>query len=247
MTQRFKLLIEYDGTPFCGWQSQDEGCGVQDALIDAIEKFSAERVKVFGSGRTDTGVHACGQVAHIDLAKQTDAPTVQMALNFHLRPLPIAIIAVEAVGNDFDARFSAVRRHYLYRFIDRRSPLTLERERAWWVTTPLDIGAMHDGAQIFMGRHDFTTFRSVHCQSSSPLKSIDEISVTRQPDAVELKVSARSFLHHQIRSFAGVLKFAGEGKWTPQDIKNALEARNRRACAPVAPAQGLYFMQVDYA
>ena len=247
MTQRFKLVIEYDGTPFCGWQSQLEGCGVQDSLADAFEKFCGEKVIVFGAGRTDTGVHARGQVAHVDLEKATDAATLKKAVNQHLKPRPIAILSAEAVTDEFDARFSAIRRHYLYRFIDRRAPLTLDKGKACWSKAPLDADAMHEAAQTFLGQHDFTTFRSVHCQSQSPVKSIEAISVERQADCVELKVSARSFLHHQIRSFAGVLKLVGEGKWQQSDVAAALAACDRAACAPVAVPYGLYFMQVDYA
>ncbi|MGC6512663.1 MAG: tRNA pseudouridine(38-40) synthase TruA [Parvibaculales bacterium] len=247
MTQRYKLLIEYDGTPFCGWQSQSEGCGVQDALSGAFQKFCGEQVTVFGAGRTDTGVHARGQVGHVDLAKDTDAETVKKAVNQHLKPLPVAVLGVEAVTDDFDARFSAIRRHYLYRFLDRRAPLTLERDRACWVPVSLDVEAMHEAAQVFLGRHDFTTFRSVQCQSKSPVKSIEAIRVQRQGAHIDLTVSARSFLHHQIRSFAGALKLVGEGKWQASDVAEALAACERAACAPVAGPEGLYFMQVDYA
>lgn len=247
ISQRYKLLIEYDGTPFCGWQSQAEGCGVQDALSEAFEKFCGEQVTVFGAGRTDTGVHARGQVGHVDLVKPRDVETIKKAVNQHLKPLPIAILQVEAVDTEFDARFSAIRRHYLYRFIDRRAPLTLDQDRACWVPVSLDSEAMHEAAQVFLGQHDFTTFRSAHCQSQSPVKSIERISVQRRTDGIMLEVSARSFLHHQIRSFAGALKLVGEGKWQTSDVADALAACDRAACAPVATASGLYFMQVDYA
>ena len=247
MTQRFKLVIEYDGAPFCGWQSQAEKCGVQDALSKAVKGFCGEEVTVYGAGRTDTGVHACGQVAHVDIAKETDAATLKKALNYHLKPMPVAILDAQLVAADFDARFSACKRHYLYRFIDRAAPLTLEKGRAWWVPVALNHTQMHAAAQVFLGQHDFTTFRSVQCQSASPVKTIDEISVARQGAVIDLKVSARSFLHHQIRSFAGTLKFVGEGRWDSDDVAHALAACDRHACAPVAPPEGLYFMQVDYA
>lgn len=244
--QRYKLTIEYDGTPFVGWQKQDNGRGVQDAIADAVHRFCGERVTVAGAGRTDTGVHALGQVAHIDIARDTDANTVRDALNFHLKPEPVAIIAVQAVDNEFDARFSATRRHYLYRIINRRAPLTVDRHRAWQVAVPLDVTPMDEAAQLLVGQHDFTTFRAAQCQAASPVKTLDALDVRREADAIVITARARSFLHSQVRSFAGTLKAVGEGKMTPRDVQRALEARDRSRCAAVAPADGLYLMRVDY-
>jgi len=246
MTRRFKLLIEYDGTPFCGWQSQKAGGAVQDALTQAVAKFCGEKITIFGAGRTDSGVHAYGQVAHITLTKPTDSTTLQKALNQHLKPLPIAILAAEAVADDFDARFSAVKRHYLYRIITRQAPLVLEANRAWHVAVELDERAMADAGQVFVGKHDFTTFRSAKCQSASSEKTIDSLSVTQENELIEIRVAARSFLHHQVRSFVGALKWVGEGKWQMEDIKTALTARDRTICPPLAPACGLYLVRVEY-
>ncbi|MDD9798155.1 MAG: tRNA pseudouridine(38-40) synthase TruA [Alphaproteobacteria bacterium] len=246
MSQRFKLLIEYDGTPFCGWQSQKTGGAVQDALARAVVQFCGEKINIFGAGRTDSGVHAYGQVAHITLTKPTDSTIIQKALNQHLKPLPIAILAVEKVADDFDARFSAVKRHYLYRIITRQAPLVLEANRAWHVPVGLDARAMHDAGQVFIGKHDFTTFRSVKCQAASAEKTIDSLTVTQAGEVIEIRVAARSFLHHQVRSFVGALKIIGEGKWQIEDMKAALAARDRTACPPLAPACGLYLVKVDY-
>lgn len=246
MTQRFKLTIEYDGTPFVGWQKQDNGRGVQDAIAGAIEGFCGERVTVAGAGRTDTGVHALGQVAHIDLERETDADTVRDALNFHLKPEPISILQAEEVDAEFDARFSATRRHYLYRIVNRRAPLTVDRDRAWQVAVPLDAARMDEAAQMLVGHHDFTTFRASQCQAASPVKTLDALDVRREGEAIVITARARSFLHSQVRSFAGTLKSVGEGKMTVRDVKLALEARDRSLCGPVAPPDGLYLMQVDY-
>ena len=244
--QRWKLTIEYDGTPFVGWQSQANGRGVQDALADAVERFCGERVSVQGAGRTDAGVHALGQVAHVDIAKQADADTVRDALNHHLRPEPVAVLAALPVGPDFDARFSAVKRHYLYRIVNRRAPLTIDRSHAWLVHGPLDAEAMHRAGQALVGHHDFTTFRAAQCQAKSPEKTVDALTVRREGEDVVMTVSARSFLHNQVRSFIGTLKMVGEGKWTAHDVARALEARDRAACGPVAPPDGLHLMRVDY-
>lgn len=246
MTQRYKLTIEYDGTSFVGWQKQDNGRGVQDAIADAIHGFCSERVTVAGAGRTDTGVHALGQVAHIDLARETDADTVRDAINFHLKPEPVAILRAEEVSAEFDARFSATRRHYLYRIINRRAPLTVDRDRAWQVSVPLDAARMDEAAQMLVGNHDFTTFRASQCQAASPVKTLDALDVRREGEAIVIIARARSFLHSQVRSFAGTLKAVGEGKMTVRDVKLALEARDRSRCGPVAPPDGLYLMQVDY-
>lgn len=244
---RYKLTIEYDGTPFNGWQSQADGGAVQDALARAVEGFCGERVTVFGAGRTDSGVHALGQVAHIDIQKDAAPDTVRDALNYHLRGVPVAVLSAEEVSTAFDARFSAVRRHYFYRIVNRRAPLTVDKNKAWLVHVSLDADAMHSAAQALTGKHDFTTFRSAHCQSRSPVKTLDEVTVSRYGEDIEIICRARSFLHNQVRSIVGSLKLVGEGKWTKADMARALEAADRSACGPVAPPDGLYLFQVDYA
>lgn len=244
---RYKLLIEYDGSPFQGWQIQDTVLTVAGVLEAALEKLSGERVKVFGAGRTDAGVHARGQVAHIDLSKDWETYVIRDGMNAHLRPHPVAILSVEKVSEDFDARFSAVKRHYVYRILNRRSDLALDRNRFWRVTRPLDERKMHEAAQYLVGNHDFTTFRSTECQAKSPVKTLDVLNVTRNGEEVRIETSARSFLHNQVRSIAGSLEQVGEGRWTPADMKRALEARDRSACGLVAPPDGLYLMRVDYA
>ncbi len=243
---RYKLTIEYDGTPFVGWQVQDNGISVAGVIEEALAKFCGEPVKVWGAGRTDAGVHAFGQVAHIDLARDWDSDTVRDALNAQLRPHPVAVLAAEKVADDFDARHSAKARHYLYRIVNRRPDLVLDRERAWRVPKPLDVDAMHAGAQFLVGKHDFTTFRSAFCQAKSPLKTLDVLDVSRAGEEINIRASARSFLHHQVRSMAGSLQFVGEGRWQPSDMKKALDAKDRAACGPVAPACGLYLVRVDY-
>jgi tRNA pseudouridine38-40 synthase len=243
---RYKLTIEYDGTPFIGWQAQDNGVSVQSVLTDAIAAFAGERVSVAGAGRTDTGVHAQGQVAHVDLAKDWDADTVRDAINFHLRPQPIAVLTAEHAAADFDARFSAVKRHYLYRIVNRRADLTLERNRAWRVPRPLDSAAMHAAAQRLIGKHDFTTFRSTECQARSPVKTLDRFDVARDGEDIRIAASARSFLQHQVRSMVGSLVHVGEGKWSAADIAARLAARDRAACGQVAPPHGLYLLRVEY-
>ncbi|HSR76848.1 MAG TPA: tRNA pseudouridine(38-40) synthase TruA [Xanthobacteraceae bacterium] len=243
---RYKLLIEYDGTPFAGWQIQANGASVQGVLTAAIEAFCGERVHVQGAGRTDAGVHALGQVAHVDLAKDADPETVRDALNAHLRPHPIAILEAEIIAQDFDARFSATRRHYLYRIVNRRADLALERNRAWRIARPLDARAMQVAARLLVGRHDFTTFRAAECQSKSPLNTLERLDVERAGDELRVAAVARSFLHHQVRSMVGSLALVGEGKWQPDDVARALAARDRSACGPVAPPDGLYLVRVDY-
>jgi tRNA pseudouridine38-40 synthase len=243
---RYKLLIEYDGTPFVGWQMQASDPSVQGAVMAAVEGFCGERVKVQGAGRTDTGVHALGQVAHIDLAKDWDPDTVRDALTAHLRPQLIAVLAAEKVPDTFDARFSARQRHYLYRIVNRRPDLALERGRAWRVPCRLDDAAMAGAAQNLVGRHDFTTFRHVDCQAKSPVKTLDRLDVVRSGDEVRIIAGARSFLHSQVRSMVGSLVFVGLGRWTADDLAAARDARDRSACAPVAPPEGLYLVKVDY-
>jgi len=243
---RYKLLIEYDGTPFVGWQVQDAGLSVQGVLRTAIETFCGERVNVQGAGRTDAGVHALGQVGHVDLAKDWDTDTVRDALTAQLRPHPVAVLAAEKVPETFDARFSATRRHYLYRIVNRRADLTLARERAWRVPRVLDHAAMHAAAQRLVGKHDFTTFRNAECQAKSPVKTLDQLDVTRDGDEVRVIASARSFLHTQVRSMVGALVYVGEGRWSADDLSAVLAARDRTACAMVAPPEGLYLVRVEY-
>lgn len=243
---RYRITIEYDGTPFIGWQRQAEGVSIQGALETAISKFSGEAPGVRGAGRTDAGVHALGQVAHFDLEKTWEPGRIRDAMNFHLRPNPIGVLSAEQVDATFDARFSAVKRYYEYRLLTRRAPPILQRHRVWWTMHGLDAAAMHDAAQVFVGKHDFTTFRAAQCQAKSPVKTLDVFDVSRQGEEIVCRVSARSFLHHQVRSMVGSLKLVGEGKWRRADLAAALAAANREACGPVAPAAGLYLVDVDY-
>ena len=245
---RFRMTVEYDGTPYVGWQKQKNGHSVQSALETAILSLTKESVVVKGAGRTDSGVHARGQVVHVDLSRSWPPHRLRDALNAYLGMAreKVAIIGVQVVDDTFDARFSAVRRYYLYRIISRAGPLALDAKRAWWVTKDLDHEVMHAAAQTLVGKHDFTTFRSVHCQAKSPVRTLDMLDVTRTGDLIEIRATAQSFLHNQIRSLAGTLKLAGEGRMTPADVRAALDARDRKACGPVAPPEGLYFMKVDY-
>ena len=244
---RYRVIIEYDGTPFVGWQVQAAGVSVQGRLLEAIAKFCGEEASVRGAGRTDAGVHALGQVAHFDLARTWPTETVRAAVNFHLKPDPIAILDCEIAAADFDARFSAVARHYRYRILARPAPPMLDRDRVWWVPQPMNATAMREAAGLLVGRHDFTTFRAAGCQAKSPLKTLDRLSVASAGEEIVIKASARSFLHNQVRSMVGSLKMVGEGKWDTGAVASALAARNRAACGPVAPARGLYLVKVDYA
>jgi tRNA pseudouridine38-40 synthase len=243
---RYKLTIEYDGRPFVGWQVQDNGLSVQGVLAAAVEAFCGEKASVHGAGRTDAGVHALAQVGHVDLAKGWDDDTVRDALNAHLRPHPVAVLRAEQVADSFDARFSAIARHYRYRIVNRRADLTFDRGLAWRIAKPLDGAVMHAAAQRLVGRHDFTTFRHAECQAKSPVKTLDRLDVARSADEIAVLASARSFLHTQVRSMVGALALVGEGKWTADDVSAALAARDRAACAPVAPPDGLYLTGVDY-
>lgn len=247
LINRYKLLIEYDGGRFCGWQRQDNGPSVQAAIEDAVQLFCGESATVFGAGRTDAGVHALGQVAHLDLQAAPGADRLRDALNAHLRPAPVSILAVQAVAPEFHARFDAIKRLYRYDIIDRRAPLALAHGRAWRVSRPLDVALMHEAAQHLIGQHDFTTFRAAECQAKSPLKTLDRLEVRRDGEKIIIEAEARSFLQHQVRSMAGSLKLVGEGKWPPAQMAQILAARDRAACGPVAPPDGLYLVRVVYA
>jgi len=243
---RFRLLVEYDGSPFVGWQRQDNGPSVQQAIEDAVFAFCQERVTSVAAGRTDAGVHALGQVVHLDLTRDCPPDTLRDAVNFHLKPQPIAILSAETVAPDFHARFSATGRRYLYRIVNRRAPLVLERGRAWWLSGSLDADAMAAAAERLVGRHDFTSFRSSICQAASPVKTLDRLSVERIGEEIRIEAAARSFLHHQVRNMVGSLKLVGEGRWTADGLSAALDARDRRAAGPTAPPEGLYLVSVVY-
>ncbi len=244
---RYKLTLEYDGAPFVGWQRQENGVSVQEALEGALFAITAERAIAHGAGRTDAGVHALGQVAHVDLKRDWDPFRLGEGLNALLHPQPIAVLNSERADAGFDARRSARARHYLYRIVNRRAPLALERGRAWRVKPRLDARAMHDAAQALVGRHDFSTFRDAQCQAKSPVRTLDRLDVTREGDEIRIEASALSFLHRQVRSMVGSLVEVGVGRWTRGELKAALEAADRNRCGPVAPACGLYLARVDYA
>lgn len=243
---RYKLTLEYDGGPFAGWQRQENGPSVQGALEAAAEALDGAPVEATGAGRTDAGVHALGQVAHLDLKKNLRADTVRDALNAHLRPNPIAVLDAEEVAPDFHARFHAIARSYLFRITDRRPPLTLDAGKVWRVPQKLDAEAMHVAAQHLVGQHDFTTFRDADCQAESPVKTLDSISVSRVGAEIHVNTRARSFLHRQVRSMVGSLVEVGRGRWATGEIKKILAAADRTACGPVAPPDGLYLVRVEY-
>src|SRR5215208_2771512 len=244
---RYRITIEYDGAPFIGWQIQINGPSVAGAIADALGQLTGSETAVHGAGRTDAGVHAMGQVAHFDLDRSWDPLKLREGLNARLRPAPVSVLQVSEAGDDFHARYSAARRHYLYRILNRRAPPALEVNRAWHVNQPLDESAMHRAAQCLVGHHDFTTFRSAECQAASPVKTLDRLTVSRSGDIIEIAAVARSFLHNQVRSMVGSLKLVGDGKWSPHDLDSALHAKDRAACGPVAPPHGLYLVAVDYA
>jgi len=243
---RYRMTIEYDGTSFCGWQRQDGQPTVQGSIEDAISRLGERAVTLFGAGRTDTGVHALGQVAHVDLDKVWLPEKLMAAINAQIRPDPVSVFDVLQVDEQFHARFSATARHYEFHIRDGRTPPALDRNRVWWVPYGLDERAMHEAAQTLVGRHDFTTFRSSQCQSKSPVKTLDRLDVAREGRDIVVRASARSFLHNQVRSLVGTLKLAGEGKWSAVDIHDALKVCDRSRCGPVAPPDGLYLVQVDY-
>ena len=243
---RYKLILEYDGGGFVGWQRQDNGPSVQAALEDAVRGFCGESVTAHAAGRTDAGVHALAMAAHIDLEKETEPDTLRDALNAHLRPAACAVLSAEVAASDFHARFSATSRAYLYRIVNRRAPLALDRGRAWWVPVPLDAAAMHEAAQVLIGNHDFSSFRSSECQAKSPIKTLDRLEVRRDGEELCVTAEARSFLHNQVRILVGTLKRVGEGKWTRADLKAALEARDRTKAGKTAPPEGLYFLRAGY-
>jgi tRNA pseudouridine38-40 synthase len=246
VTTRYMAIVEYDGTGLVGWQIQDNGPSVQGAIETAIERFCGAPVRLQAAGRTDAGVHALGQAIHFDLAKNWPPEKVRDAINHHLRPAAIAIVACKMVSARFEARFSATSRHYEYRIFNRPAPLALERNRAWHVVRPLDVGAMHAAARTILGHHDFTTFRSSACQANSPLRTLDRLEAIREGEQVLIRASARSFLHNQVRSMVGSLKLVGLKKWPVAGLRDALDKKNRAACGPVAPAHGLYLISVDY-
>ena len=243
---RYKLTIEYCGTGFVGWQRQPNALSVQEALETAFRRFCGEEASVFGAGRTDAGVHALAQVAHVDLAREHDPEEIRGAVNYHLRPHAISVREAAPAPPGFDARRSAIARHYLYRIINRRAPPALERGRVWHVAPPLDAAAMQEGARRLVGHHDFTTFRDSLCQAKSPVKTLDALEVSRRGEEIHIEARARSFLHHQVRNMVGTLKLVGLGRWRPEDVSRALAARDRRAGGPTAPAEGLVLVAVKY-
>jgi tRNA pseudouridine38-40 synthase len=243
---RYRLTLEYDGRPYKGFQAQADLPSVQEAVEKAVKAFSGQTLRLQAAGRTDTGVHATGQVIHLDLDKAWPAATVRNALNAHLIDEAVVVLDAELAVGDWHARFSATERRYLYRVLNRWSPPALDRGRVWHVKKPLDAEAMHHAAQALIGHHDFTTFRDLQCQAKSPMKTLDVARVSRVGEEVHLEFASRSFLHRQVRSMAGTLAEVGIGRWTAQDVKDALEAKDRTACGPVAPAEGLYLTGVSY-
>jgi tRNA pseudouridine38-40 synthase len=243
---RYRITLEYDGSPFVGWQRQETGVSVQQVVEEGIAKLSGETATVIAAGRTDAGVHALGQVAHFDLARDFEPDTVRDGLNFHMKPHPVVVLDAVRAAPDFHARFSATGRVYLYRIVNRRAPLAVERGRRWWVPVALDVDRMAAAARVLVGRHDFATFRAAICQAKSPVKTLDSLDVRRDGHEILITARARSFLHHQVRNMVGTLKLVGEGKWTPAEVKIALEARDRACGGPTAPASGLYLVEVSY-
>lgn len=245
---RYKLTLEYDGSAYMGWQKQPDFPSIQQALEEAALAFCGEACEMVGAGRTDRGVHATGQVAHVDLPKDYDSYKVMQGLNYHMASAHpgISVLNAQPVSEEFHARFSAVRRYYAYKIINRRARLAIERGRAWQVAEPLDVGAMREGAKHLLGHHDFTSFRDSECQAKSPLKTLDRLEITPQGEAILVTTDARSFLHHQVRNMVGTLALVGKGRWQPAQVKEALEAKDRKAAGPTAPPDGLYLLRVEY-
>ena len=243
---RYHLKIEYDGRPYVGWQRQEKGMSVQQSIEEAVIQFSGEPASLFVAGRTDKGVHALYQSAHLDLTKDWSIDRVRDALNAKLRPHPISILSAEIVDEGFHARFAAKERAYMYRITNRRSPLTVDRGLSWWVPVPLDLEPMRDATEVLLGKHDFSTFRATACQANSPVKTLDQLDVTWEGQEIRIYTRARSFLYHQVRNIVGSLKMVGSGKWTKDDLKKALDAKDRRAGGPTVPADGLYLTNVVY-
>lgn len=243
---RFAFTIEFDGAPYMGLQRQSHGPSVQQSVEEAVAAITGEDARIHAAGRTDTGVHALAMRAHVDVEKDIDAFRLMEGVNAKLRPEPIAVTHCEIVPDDWHARFSCIGRSYVYRIVNRRAPLTLDRGKAWQVAKPLDHAAMHEGAQHLVGQHDFTTFRSVHCQAQSPLKTLDRLDVEREGEEIRIHAAARSFLHHQVRSMVGCLVLVGLGRWEPDEVRRALEARDRQALGLNAPPDGLYFVEAKY-
>lgn len=243
---RFKLTIEYDGTAYCGWQRQLNGLSIQQVLEEAAEKYCQTKIIVHGAGRTDAGVHALAQVAHVDIPRQDTGRKVRDALNALARPHPIAVVDAEEVADDFHARFDAFERRYVYRILTRRAPAALDKNRVWWLPRELNVEAMHSAAQRLVGEHDFSSFRATECQANTPVKTLYALDVSQQGDTLEVRAKAPSFLHHQVRNMVGTLSLVGEGKWTADDVSTALEAKNRAAGGPTAPPSGLYLAEVLY-
>ena len=243
---RYRLTIEYDGTGFMGWQNQAHGTTVQGVLEATLAHLNGVDVNVQCAGRTDAGVHALAQVAHVDLPKPWDLFELVNAINGNVRPHLVSVLDAQEVGEDFNARFSAKGRNYLFRILNRRAPPAIDKNKVWHVPVDLEVDAMHAGAQLLLGKHDFTTFRSAACQAKSPIRILDRFDVMRFGEEIEIYAEARSFLHHQVRSMVGSLRRVGEGKWQPIDLRNALDAHDRKACGPVAPPQGLYLASVRY-
>ena len=243
---RWRLTVEYDGGPFMGWQRQDHGPSVQQALEEALARMTGETAAVTAAGRTDAGVHALAMSAHVDIARELTPHRLREGLNALVRPLPVSVLAVEPVADDWHARFSCLGRRYRYRILTRRAPPALDVGKVWHIATPLDLAAMQEGAAQLIGRHDFTTFRSAHCQSDSPVKTLDRLEVSRVGEEVHIEAAARSFLHHQVRSMVGCLALVGRGQWAPQDMKMALDAKDRAALGFNAPPHGLYFVEATY-
>ena len=244
---RYKLTIEYDGLAYCGWQRQANGLSVQQTIEEALFKFTGQTLQIQGAGRTDAGVHATGQVAHVDLAKDWRTDQVRDAINAHLWPARIAVLSAELVPETFEARFCAIQRHYLYKILNRRAPAVIERGYVWHLARQLNADAMHEAAQMFVGeKMDFSTFRDSECQANSPMRTIDSFEVTRHGEMIEIRVSALSFLHRQVRSMVGSLEHVGSGKWSKADLQSAFDAKDRKRCGQVAPFDGLYLTRVDY-